>query len=117
MIRRSRESVAAARLAGLLVLLPLALAMLAYAFDLVNRLLGPGSLVGPFFAAPGYPFAGHPGWRRQLLGTIYLLGVLHHPGPRAGACAGPGADRKGREATRSGRRAAILATDGSPTSP
>ena len=63
MIRRSRESVAAARLAGLLVLLPLALAMLAYAFDLVNRLLGPGSLVGPFFAAPGYPFAGHPGWR------------------------------------------------------
>ena len=53
MIKRSLESIAGIWLAGLLVLLPVALtlAVLAYAFNLMNRLLGPGSFVGRFFAA------------------------------------------------------------------
>jgi hypothetical protein len=71
MIRRSLRSVAATWLAGLLGLLPLALtlAVLAYAFDVANRLVGPGSLVGRFFAALGYPFSRHPG-------LAYLFGTL-----------------------------------------
>ena len=83
MIRRGVESVAATWLAGLLVLLPLALtlAVLAWALSLVNRLLGPGSIVGQLFAALGSPFASHPSLRYlfgtlMLLAGIYLLGLL-----------------------------------------
>jgi uncharacterized membrane protein len=67
MIKRGFESIAATWLAGLLVLLPLALtlAVLAWALSLVNRLSGPGSLVGSVFAALGYPFSRNPvpSWR------------------------------------------------------
>ncbi len=87
MIGRSLKSIAATWLAGLLVLLPLAvtLAVLAYAFDLANRLVGPGSLVGRFFAALGYPFTSHSGLAYLLgtlvlIGAIYLLGVLLRAG-------------------------------------
>jgi uncharacterized membrane protein len=78
MIRRGLRSVATTWLAGLLVLLPLALtlAVLAYAFDLANRLVGPGSLVGRFFAALGYPFTSHPGLA-YLLGTLVLIGAIY----------------------------------------
>jgi uncharacterized membrane protein len=83
MLRRGLESVAATWLAGLLVLLPLALtlAVLAWAFNLVNRLVGPGSALGALFAALGYPFSSHPGMAYVfgtlvLAGAIYLLGVL-----------------------------------------
>ena len=59
--------------------------MLAYAFNLVNRLLGPGSAVGRLFAALGYPFSGHPGLAYLfgalvLIGAIYLLGMLVRSG-------------------------------------
>ena len=49
MIKRSFEVIAGTWLAGLLVLLPLALtlAVLAWALSLVNRLLGPGSVAAP----------------------------------------------------------------------
>ena len=63
MIRRSVNAIAATWLAGLLVLLPLALtlAVLAWLLSLVYRLVGPGSLVGRLFAALGDPFSSHPG--------------------------------------------------------
>jgi uncharacterized membrane protein len=82
-IKRSVKSIAATWLAGLLVLLPLALtlAVLAWLFSIVNRLVGPGTLVGRFFAALGDPFSNHPGLAYfigtvVLLGAIYLLGLL-----------------------------------------
>ena len=48
MIKRSIQSLASTWLAGLLVLLPLALtaAMLAWVFGLINRFVGPGSFAG-----------------------------------------------------------------------
>ena len=91
MIRRSLESVAGSVagtwLAGLLVLLPLALtaAVLAWTVSLVNGLLGPSSFVGSLFAALGYPFSANPGLA-YVFGTlvvivvIYLLGVLVRSG-------------------------------------
>jgi len=87
MLKRGLESLAATWLAGLLVLLPLALtlAVLAWVFSLVNRLVGPGSSVGQLFAALGYPFSRHPGLAYLfgtlvLVGAIYLLGVLVRSG-------------------------------------
>lgn len=70
-------------LAGLVVLLPVALtlAILAWLFNIVYRLVGPGSFVGRLFAALGYPFSDNPGLA-YLFGTlvlvaaIYLLGLL-----------------------------------------
>jgi uncharacterized membrane protein len=87
MIKRSLESIAATWLAGLLVLLPLALtvAVLEWTVSLVNSLLGPGSVVGWFFAALGYPFSSNPALA-YLFGSlvlavaIYLLGVLLRSG-------------------------------------
>ena len=87
MLKRGLESIAGTWLAGLLVLLPLALtlAVLAWAFNLVNRLVGPGSAVGTLFAALGYPFSRHSGLAYLfgtlvLAGAIYLLGVLARSG-------------------------------------
>ena len=87
MIKRSVESIAATWLAGLLVLLPLALTagVLAWVFGFVNRLLGPGSLVGGLFAALGYRFSSDD-LLAYVLGTlflivaIYLLGVFAQAG-------------------------------------
>ena len=91
MIRRSLESVAGSVagtwLAGLVVLLPLALtaAVLAWTVSLVNGLLGPSSFVGSLFAALGYPFSANPGLA-YVSGTlvvivvIYLLGVVVRSG-------------------------------------
>jgi uncharacterized membrane protein len=81
------ESIAATWLAGLLVLLPLALtfAVLAWTISLVNGFLGPGTTAGRFFAALGYPFSANPGLA-YLLGSlivvaaIYLLGLLVRSG-------------------------------------
>jgi uncharacterized membrane protein len=50
--------------------------VLAYAFDLTNRLVGPGSLVGRFFATLGYPFTSHSGLA-YLLGTLVLVGAVY----------------------------------------
>jgi len=87
MIRRAAESIAATWLAGLLVLLPLALtlAVLTWSVSLVNGLLGPGSLVGRVFGALGYPFSANPGLAYLfgslvVAGLIYLLGVLVRSG-------------------------------------
>lgn len=87
MIKRSFQSIAATWLAGLLVLLPLVLTLvvLAWVFDLVNRLLGPGSIAGALFAALGYPFSANP-TLQYLFGTvlmiagIWLLGVVVRSG-------------------------------------
>src|SRR5215510_4576936 len=83
MIKRGFESIAATWLAGLLVLLPLALtlAVLAWALSLVNRLVGPGSIVGGLFAALGYPFSRNPELQYVsgtvvLIAAIYLLGLI-----------------------------------------
>ena len=90
MIKRSVKSIAATWLAGLLVLLPLALtlAVLAWFANFVYRLAGPGSLLGRFFAAIGDPFSSHPVLAYLigtlvLLGAIYLLGLVVQLGLRA----------------------------------
>jgi uncharacterized membrane protein len=87
LIRQSLESIARTWLAGLLLLLPLALtlAALAWVFTLLDRFIGPGSLVGQTFAWLGYPFTKNPGLQ-YLLGTlvliafIYLLGLIVESG-------------------------------------
>ena len=55
MLRRSLKSVVTTWLTGLLALLPLALtlALLAWIFSLLNRLVGPSTLIGQVFAALG----------------------------------------------------------------
>jgi uncharacterized membrane protein len=82
-IKRSVRSIATTWLAGLLVLLPLALtlAVLAWLLSVVYRIVGPGSLVGRLFAVLGDPFSNHPGLAYLsgtlvLVGAIYLLGLL-----------------------------------------
>ena len=78
MIKRSYESIVSTWLAGLLVLLPLALTatVLVWAFTLLNRLVGPGSLVGRLFAAIGDPFSDHPGLA-YLFGTLVLIAAIY----------------------------------------
>src|SRR5262245_34521272 len=86
-IKRSAKAIAATWVAGLLILLPLALtfAVLAWAFGLVNRFVGPSSSAGRMFAAIGYPFTSHPGLQ-YLSGTlllvvsIYVLGLIVQSG-------------------------------------
>jgi uncharacterized membrane protein len=87
MIKRGLESIAATWVAGLVVLLPLALtlAVLAWAFSLVNRFVGPSSIVGRLFAALGYPFFSNPELQYAsgtllLIAAIYLLGLLVQAG-------------------------------------
>jgi uncharacterized membrane protein len=89
MVKRSLRSVATTWLAGLLLLLPLALtlAVLGWALNLVNGLVGPGSFVGGLFAKLGYPFSSNP-LLAYLFGTlvlaaaIYLLGLVAQMGLR-----------------------------------
>jgi uncharacterized membrane protein len=89
MVRRTLSGVVGTWLAGLAVLLPVALtfAILAWLVGIVNRFVGPGSFVGRLFAAIGYPFSGHPNLA-YLIGTlvliaaIYLLGLLVQLGLR-----------------------------------
>jgi uncharacterized membrane protein len=83
MIRRSLQSIVGTWLAGLLVLLPVALtaAVLIWAFNLVNRFVGPGSFIGQLFAAIGYPFSSNDNLAYAigtlvLVGAIYLLGLV-----------------------------------------
>jgi uncharacterized membrane protein len=83
MIRRSMQSVAGTWLAGLVVLLPLALTagVLYWVFTLINSFIGPGSFVGGLFAAIGYPFSRNPGLAYVfgtlvLIAAIYLLGLV-----------------------------------------
>ncbi|HYB41881.1 MAG TPA: DUF502 domain-containing protein [Candidatus Methylomirabilis sp.] len=89
MIKRGVEAVARTWLSGLLVLMPLALtlAVLAWAFSVVNRLLGPGSLLGRLFSSLGYRFSTNPSLQYAigtlvLVAGIYLLGLLVQAGLR-----------------------------------
>jgi uncharacterized membrane protein len=83
MIQRGVQSVITTWFAGLLVLLPVALtlAVVYWLFTLLYRFVGPGTIVGRFFAAIGYPFSSHPGLAYVvgallLIVGIYLLGLL-----------------------------------------
>jgi uncharacterized membrane protein len=78
MVTRSLRSVATTWLAGLLLLLPLALtlAVLGWALNLVNGLVGPGSFVGGLFAKLGYPFSSNP-LLAYLFGTLVLLAAIY----------------------------------------
>ena len=87
MIKRSAEAIAATWVAGLVILLPLALtlAVLAWAFSLINRFVGPGSSVGRVFSAFGYPFSRNPGLQYLfgallLVAGIYVLGLIVRSG-------------------------------------
>jgi uncharacterized membrane protein len=77
MIKRGLESIAATCLAGLLVLLPVALTLgvLAWVLSLVNRLVGPGTVVGRVFAALGYPVTGDPTLAYVFGGLVLLAGI------------------------------------------
>ena len=74
MLRRGLKSIGSTLLAGVLVLLPIALTVtvLGWVVSLVLRFIGPGSLVGRLFAAIGYPFSSNPELA-YLLGTLILL--------------------------------------------
>lgn len=87
MLKRSARAVATTWLAGLLLLLPLALtlAVLGWLLSFINQLVGPGSFVGGLFAKLGYPFSSNP-MLAYLFGTlvlvaaIYLLGLVAQAG-------------------------------------
>jgi uncharacterized membrane protein len=78
MFRSSFNSIATTWLAGLLALLPLALslALLGWVVSLLNRLIGPSSMVGKLFAGLGQPFVSSQelAW---LLGTVALVVALY----------------------------------------
>ena len=78
MIKRSLESVSTTWLAGLLLLLPLALTagVLAWVGSVANSLVGPSSLVGGLFSKVGYSFSEHPSIA-YLLGTLLLIAAIY----------------------------------------
>jgi uncharacterized membrane protein len=86
-LRRGLDSIGSTLLAGLLVLLPIALTVtvLGWVVSLLLKFIGPGSLVGRVFAAVGYPFSSRPELA-YLVGTlillmgIYVLGLLARAG-------------------------------------
>jgi uncharacterized membrane protein len=85
--RRGLNSIGSTLLAGLLVLLPIALTatVLGWVVSLLLRFIGPGSLVGRLFAAIGYPFSSNPELAYMLgtlilLAGIYVLGLLARAG-------------------------------------
>jgi uncharacterized membrane protein len=86
-VRRGLASVGSTLLAGLAVLLPIALTLLVLGWivSLLLRFIGPGTLVGRLFAAIGYPFAPNSeiayvvGTLILLVG-IYVLGLLARVG-------------------------------------
>ncbi|MGH8616369.1 MAG: DUF502 domain-containing protein [Burkholderiales bacterium] len=89
MVKRGLNAIAATWLAGLLLLLPLALtlAVLGWLLSLINQLVGPGSFVGGLFAKLGYPFSSNPMLAYVfgtlvLIAAIYLLGLVAQAGLR-----------------------------------
>ncbi|WP_236233417.1 DUF502 domain-containing protein [Pseudomonas tohonis] len=78
MFKQSFRSLLGTWLTGLLALLPLVLtlALLAWIVSLLNRLVGPSTLIGQLLAALGQPFASSPvlAW---FVGTLVLLGSLY----------------------------------------
>lgn len=83
LVKRGFNSIGATLLAGLLILLPIALTLivLGWVVSLIYQFIGPGSLIGRLFAAIGYPFSSNPALA-YLVGTLvlvaitYLLGLL-----------------------------------------
>jgi uncharacterized membrane protein len=86
-VRKGLDAVGSTLLAGLAVLLPIALtvAVLGWLVSLLLDFIGPGSMVGRLFAAIGYPFSRNPELA-YLVGTlillagIYVLGLLARAG-------------------------------------
>ncbi|AYF89553.1 DUF502 domain-containing protein [Pseudomonas sp. JS3066] len=78
MLKQSFRSVVTTWLTGLLALLPLVLtlALLAWLFSLLNRLVGPSTVIGQLLGALGQPFASNP-VLAYLVGTLVLLGSLY----------------------------------------
>jgi len=78
MIKRSLESMASTWLAGLFLLLPLALtvAVVVWIASILNRLVGPGSLIGGLFSKVGYSLSEDSGLA-CFLGTLMLIGAIH----------------------------------------
>lgn len=78
MFKHSLRSLITTWFTGLLALLPLVLtlALLAWIVSLLNRLVGPSTLIGQLLAALGQPFASNPvlAW---FVGTLVLLGSLY----------------------------------------
>jgi uncharacterized membrane protein len=77
-IKRGLASIASTWLAGLLLLLPLALtvAALSWAVSILNRFVGPKSPVGWLFLQVGYSFSTHPAVA-YLAGTLLLIGAIY----------------------------------------
>ena len=63
--------------AGWLALLPLllTLALITWAISLLNRFIGPASLIGQLFQAMGAPFA-HNAYLAYFFGTLLLFGLV-----------------------------------------
>jgi uncharacterized membrane protein len=88
-LRRGAESFVATWLAGLVALLPLALTVmvLGWVFLRLLEFVGPGTIVGRFLTAIGYPFARSP-LSSYLLGAlilaigVYVLGLIARSGLR-----------------------------------
>ncbi|MDH4871397.1 DUF502 domain-containing protein [Pseudomonas sp. BN515] len=78
MLKQSFRSVVTTWLTGLLALLPLVLtlALLAWLVSLLNRLVGPSTVIGQLLGALGQPFASNP-VLAYLVGTLVLLGSLY----------------------------------------
>jgi uncharacterized membrane protein len=78
MLKRSVESIAGTWLAGLLVLLPVALtfALVGWLLALLNRFLGPGSMLGQLFAALGAPLT-QDSLAAYLVGTLLLFAAIY----------------------------------------
>ncbi|MFT4172689.1 MAG: DUF502 domain-containing protein [Rhodocyclaceae bacterium] len=78
MFKQSLNSILKTWLAGLLALLPLALtlALLGWIVSLLNRFVGPESLIGRMFAAVGQPFVDSQ-ILAYLFGTVLLIVALY----------------------------------------
>lgn len=76
--KRGFDSIGATLLAGLLILLPIALTLivLGWVVSLIYQFIGPGSLIGRLFAAIGYPFSSNPALA-YLVGTLVLVGITY----------------------------------------
>jgi uncharacterized membrane protein len=87
MVTRGLKALATTWLAGLLLLLPLALTLgvLGWILNLLNQLVGPGSFMGGLFAKLGYsvstnPLLAYVAGTLLLIAAIYLLGLVAQAG-------------------------------------
>ncbi|UXY15099.1 DUF502 domain-containing protein [Chitiniphilus purpureus] len=78
MLKHSLRTLFATWLAGLFALLPLTvtLALVSWVISLINRFIGPDSLIGGLFATLGQPFASNP-YLAYLSGTLLLIVAIY----------------------------------------